>query len=52
VTVGGDVTTLGPGDAFTFSPGTEHGFRSLRTDGVTRVLWVFAPALPVGREPI
>ena len=52
VTVGGEVTTLGPGDAFTFSPGTEHGFRSLRTDGTTRVLWVFAPALPVGREPI
>jgi transcriptional regulator with XRE-family HTH domain len=52
VTVGGDVTTLGPGDAFTFSPGTEHGFRSLRRDGTTRVLWVFAPALPVGREPI
>ena len=49
VTVAGEVTALGPGDAFTFSPGTEHGFRSLRTDGVTRVLWVFAPALPDGR---
>ena len=52
VTVGGDVTTLGPGDAFTFSPGTEHGFRSLRRNGTTRVLWVFAPALPVGRGTI
>ncbi len=52
VTVGGDVTVLGPGDAFTFSPGTEHGFRSLRGDGTTRVLWVFAPALSDGREPI
>jgi len=51
VTVAGEVTTLGPGDAFTFSPGAEHGFRSLRTDGVTRVLWVFAPALPAGRPP-
>lgn len=49
VTVGGEVTALGSGDAFTFSPGTEHGFRSLRTDGVTRVLWVFAPALSEGR---
>jgi transcriptional regulator with XRE-family HTH domain len=51
VTVAGEVTTLGPGDAFTFSPGAEHGFRSLRTDGVTRVLWVFAPALSAGRPP-
>ena len=49
VTVAGDVTALGPGDAFTFSPGAEHGFRSLRTEGVTRVLWVFAPALSEGR---
>ena len=48
----GAATTLGPGDAFTFSPGTQHGFRSLRTDGVTRVLWVFAPALSDGRPPI
>ena len=51
VIVAGEVTTLGPGDAFTFSPGAEHGFRSLRTDGVTRVLWVFAPALSAGRPP-
>ena len=51
VTVAGAATTLGPGDAFTFSPGTQHGFRSLRTHGVTRVLWVFAPALSDGRPP-
>lgn len=51
VTVGGEVTVLGAGDAFTFSPGTEHGFRSLREHGVTRVLWVFAPALSEGRPP-
>ena len=51
VTVGGEVTVLGAGDAFTFSPGTEHGFRSLREDGTTRVLWVFAPALSDGRSP-
>ena len=52
VTVGGEVTVLGAGDAFTFSPRTEHGFRSVRVDGVTRVLWVFAPALSDGRAPL
>jgi transcriptional regulator with XRE-family HTH domain len=51
VTVGGEVTVLGAGDAFTFSPGIEHGFRSLRTSGATRVLWVFVPALSAGRAP-
>jgi transcriptional regulator with XRE-family HTH domain len=39
------VTVLRSGDAFTFSPGAEHGFRSLREDGVTRVLWVLTPGL-------
>ncbi|RBY89217.1 XRE family transcriptional regulator [Blastococcus sp. TBT05-19] len=52
VTVGGAATVLGTGDAFTFSPGLEHGFRSLRTTGTTRVLWVFAPALAAGRAPV
>ena len=52
VTVGGEVTVLGPGDAFTFSPRTEHGFRSVRADGATRVLWVFAPALSDGRASL
>jgi transcriptional regulator with XRE-family HTH domain len=49
VTVGDAVTVLGAGDALTFPPRTEHGFRSLREDGATRVLWVFAPALSSGR---
>ena len=52
VTVGGEVTVLGAGDAFTFSPGTAHGFRSVRADGVTRVLWVLAPALSDGRAAL
>ncbi|SFP78564.1 transcriptional regulator, XRE family with cupin sensor [Geodermatophilus dictyosporus] len=52
VTVAGEVTALGTGDAFTFSPGAEHGFRSLRADGPTRVLWVFAPALSEGRAAV
>ena len=52
VTVGGEATVLGAGDAFTFSPGMEHGFRSLRGEGTTRVLWVFAPALPDGRATL
>lgn len=37
---------LEAGDAFTFPPRTEHCFRSVAVDEVTRVLWVFAPALP------
>jgi transcriptional regulator with XRE-family HTH domain len=37
---------LEAGDAFTFPPRTEHCFRSVATGGSTRVLWVFAPALP------
>ncbi len=49
VVVEGEVTVLAAGDALTFLPSVEHGFRSLRTDGTTRVLWVFAPALSEGR---
>jgi quercetin dioxygenase-like cupin family protein/DNA-binding Xre family transcriptional regulator len=45
VTVSGTTTVLRTGDALTFPPGAEHGFRSVRSDGVTRVLWVFTPAL-------
>ena len=37
---------LEAGDAFTFPPRNEHSFRSAADDCVTRVLWVFAPALP------
>lgn len=44
----GDLTVLEPGDAFTFPPGSEHTFRSPLASGITRVLWVFSPALPEG----
>jgi transcriptional regulator with XRE-family HTH domain len=37
---------LEAGDAFTFPPRNEHCFRSAAEVGMTRVLWVFAPALP------
>ena len=37
---------LEAGDAFTFPPRNEHCFRSAADVGTTRVLWVFAPALP------
>jgi transcriptional regulator with XRE-family HTH domain len=37
---------LEAGDAFTFPPRDEHCFRSAADVGTTRVLWVFAPALP------
>ena len=39
---------LETGDAFTFPPRNEHCFRSTAEDATTRVLWVFAPALPPG----
>jgi transcriptional regulator with XRE-family HTH domain len=47
-------TTLGPGDALTFTPGIPHQFRSVAQLGATRVLWVISPALPDGaraRQP-
>jgi transcriptional regulator with XRE-family HTH domain len=37
---------LETGDVFTFPPRNEHCFRSAADVGATRVLWVFAPALP------
>lgn len=37
---------LEAGDAFTFPPRNEHSFCSAADDCMTRVLWVFAPALP------
>ena len=49
VTTAATTTALRSGDAFTFPPSVEHGFRSLRTDGPTRVLWVFTPALSARR---
>lgn len=53
VTLSDHVVSLGAGDAFTFPPRTEHCFRGT-AEGTTRVLWVFAPALPPeesGEEP-
>jgi transcriptional regulator with XRE-family HTH domain len=44
----GESTTLGPGDALTFTPGIPHLFRSVAQSGTTRVLWVISPALPDG----
>lgn len=46
VTLRAKQIVLEAGDAFTFPPRNEHGFRSAAEVGVTRVLWVFAPALP------
>lgn len=45
VTLGDHEVELGAGDAFTFPPRTEHCFRGT-AETTTRVLWVFAPALP------
>ncbi|HEY0358203.1 MAG TPA: XRE family transcriptional regulator [Mycobacteriales bacterium] len=43
ITVDGQVTRLGGGDAFTFAPSRQHSFRAT---AATRVLWVISPALP------
>jgi transcriptional regulator with XRE-family HTH domain len=45
IVVAGEELMLGAGDAFTF-PGIDHTFRVLPSAGPTRVLWIFAPALP------
>ena len=53
VTIADQVVVLAAGDAFTFPPRTQHCFRGT-AEGTTRVLWVFAPALPPeesGEEP-
>jgi transcriptional regulator with XRE-family HTH domain len=46
VTLRDDEIVLEAGDAFTFPPRNEHCFGSALEDGTTKVLWVFAPALP------
>ena len=46
VTLRAKQIVLEAGDAFTFPPRNEHCFRSAADVGTTRVLWVFAPALP------
>lgn len=48
IDLAGDTVALEAGDAVTFPAPTAHRFRALANDGVTRVLWVFAPALPAG----
>ena len=48
VTFRDHTVVLESGDAFTFPPRNEHCFRSIAADAITRVLWVFAPALPPG----
>ena len=46
MTIAGEPVTLGPGDACTFPASTERTFRAASGQGLTQVLWVFAPALP------
>ena len=46
VTLRAKQLVLEAGDAYTFPPRNEHCFRSTADVGTTRVLWVFAPALP------
>ena len=47
LTVHDEQVLLEAGDAYTFAPRSPHCFRSVAPRGRTRVLWVFAPALPV-----
>lgn len=49
VDLAGDTVILDAGDALTFPASTAHRFRAV-ANGVTRVLWVFAPALPAGEK--
>ncbi len=46
ITVAEEEVTLEQGDAYTFPADAPHMFRSTLTEGRTRVLWVFCPALP------
>lgn len=48
VNLNDEETVLGPGDAMTF-PQAPHAFRSSAASGITEVLWVFTPALPLDR---
>ena len=52
VTLRDHTVVLESGDAFTFPPRNEHCFRSIAQDVTTRVLWVFAPALPPGSPAV
>jgi transcriptional regulator with XRE-family HTH domain len=47
VTIRDEQLVLDAGDAVTFSPESQHCFRSVAPFGNTRVLWVFSPALSV-----
>jgi transcriptional regulator with XRE-family HTH domain len=42
----GEEIVLEAGDALSFPPRVPHTFRSAATEGHTKVLWVFSPALP------
>jgi quercetin dioxygenase-like cupin family protein len=42
----GDELLLEQGDALTFAAQTQHAFRNVDPDTLTRVLWVFTPSLP------
>lgn len=46
VTLHDEEILLEQGDTLTFPPHTPHTFRSANTEGRTKVLWVFSPALP------
>lgn len=45
VDIDGVAVSLATGDALTFPANNTHAFRNPSTSGVTRVLWVFSPAL-------
>lgn len=47
IDVGDKSVTLEAGDAFTFPGHTQHTFQSVETNGLTKVLWVLCPSLPV-----
>jgi transcriptional regulator with XRE-family HTH domain len=46
IVIAGEETILDEGDAVTFPASTGHAFTATATDGPTRVLWVFSPAIP------
>jgi quercetin dioxygenase-like cupin family protein len=50
--VGGEVLTLGRGDAATFGAAIPHTWRNTSTTRAARVVWVIAPALPDPRGTI
>lgn len=51
VDVDGETVSLAAGDALTFPATNAHAFRNPSADRVTRVLWVFSPALQDDLSP-